>query len=184
MSIWFSIGYGHTVKYLQANGVTKYVPLEPNALMHGEIRKLAALYGFTEANGKLLILPYGAQETALINSALGGDNVVDTIVAVLTLCSIPSPKEVCESLVEQVLKPGGTLVFYEHVQNPRPDAAWWQWFWTPLWKRFFDGCCMDRPTHLWIDAIPSWAEKGLKTQEEEPEEHLFHHRIGRYVKSA
>ncbi|KAK7681726.1 hypothetical protein QCA50_015073 [Cerrena zonata] len=177
-------GYGHTAKYLQAERVTKYVPLEPNVLMHDEIRKHAAEHGFTEANGKLLILSYGAQDTNLINSALGGENAVDSIVAVLTLCSIPSPKEVCESLFERVLKPGGTFVYYEHVQSPREDVAWWQWFWTPLWKKFFDGCCIDRPTHLWIDAMPFWAEKESKRQEDEPEGHLFHHRIGKYVKKA
>ena len=180
----FHIGHGHTVKYLQSDKVTKYVPLEPNTNMHDEIRKRAAEHGYTEENGKLLILPYGAQETSLINSALGGDNAVDTIVAVLTICSIPSPKESCEALVNQVLKPGGTLVLWEHVLHPREDIAWWQKVWNPVWSTFFDGCYLDRPTHLWIDAMPVWAEKEVKGQEDDPQETLFPHRIGRFVKKA
>ncbi|KAJ3013632.1 hypothetical protein NUW54_g1536 [Trametes sanguinea] len=64
-------GHGHTLFYLDPSKVTKYVALEPNQLMHGEIRTLAASKGYTEGNGNLLILPYGAEEISLITSALG-----------------------------------------------------------------------------------------------------------------
>ncbi|OSD00414.1 hypothetical protein PYCCODRAFT_1479292 [Trametes coccinea BRFM310] len=177
-------GHGHTLFYLDHSKVTKYVALEPNQLMHGEIRTLAASKGYTEDTGNLLILPYGAEEISLITSALGGRHTVDTIISILTICSIPEPERTMAALVDEVLRPGGTLLLYEHVLSPRPDVAWWQRFWTPLWARAFDGCRLDRPTHLWIANMDVWAEKEVWTKEGEPEEHLFWHQVGRFVKKA
>ncbi|KAI8976413.1 S-adenosyl-L-methionine-dependent methyltransferase [Trametes punicea] len=177
-------GHGHTLFYLDPSKVTKYVALEPNKLMHAEIRTLAATKGFTEASGSLLILPYGAEEVSLITSALGGPRTVDTLISILTLCSIPEPERTLAALVDDVLKPGGTLLFYEHVLSHRPDVAWWQRFWTPLWRRAFDGCRLDRPTHVWIANLDQWAEREVMGKEGEEEEHLFWHRAGRFVKKS
>ncbi|KAI0357104.1 hypothetical protein OH77DRAFT_1422606 [Trametes cingulata] len=177
-------GHGHTACYLDPAKVTKYVAVEPNELMHEEIRALAATKGFTEAAGTLQILSYGAEDVALINSALGGPHTVDTLVSVLTICSIPEPERTVNALVNDVLKPGGTLLFYEHVLSDRPDVAWWQRFWTPLWSRVFDGCRLDRPTHLWIEKMDVWADKRIWRREGEQEGQLVGHRVGRFVKKA
>ncbi|KAH8085476.1 S-adenosyl-L-methionine-dependent methyltransferase [Cristinia sonorae] len=174
-------GHGHTADYLDHQRVTKYVALEPNTLMHKEIRARANDAGFSEEDGTLIILSYGAQDVVQICASLG-DNTVDTLISVLTLCSIPSPEHTVKNLVGHVLKPGGTFLFYEHVRNPLEDVAWWQWFWTPLWKTAFDGCRLDRPTHLWIDAMPVWETSEIWGKEGEDEESLFWHRVGRFVK--
>ena len=168
--------------YLDPSKVTKYIALEPNKLMHSEIRALAATKGFTEDAGTLQILPYGAEESSLILSALGGAHTVDMLISILTLCSIPAPERTLGMLVGDVLKPGGTLVFYEHVLSPRDDVAWWQRFWTPIWKRAFDGCRLDLPTHVWIGRMDVWKEASVWGKPDEPEEHLFWHRVGRFVK--
>ncbi|OJT06774.1 Methyltransferase-like protein 7B [Trametes pubescens] len=167
--------------------VIKYVALEPNQLMHDELRALAATKGFTEAAGNLLLLPYGAEDTALITSALGGAHSADTLVCITTICSVPEPERTLAALVRDVLKPGGALLFYEHVLSPRADVAWWQRFWTPVWRRAFDGCCLDRPTHVWVERMPGvwkegrvWGNEG----EGEEEEQLFWHRVGHFVKKA
>ena len=73
--------------------------------MHSEIRTLAATRGFTEDAGNLLMLPYGAEEISLIVSALGGHNTVDSMIAILTICSIPEPERTLEALVGDVLRP-------------------------------------------------------------------------------
>ncbi|KAL1942232.1 hypothetical protein VTO73DRAFT_6296 [Trametes versicolor] len=179
-------GHGHTILYVDPSKVTKYVALEPNQLMHEELRALAATKGFTEAAGNLLLLPYGAEDTALITSALGGTGVADTLVCILTICSIPDPERTLAALVSDVLKPGGLLLFYEHVLSPRADVAWWQRLWTPLWRRAFDGCCLDRPTHVWVERMGVWKEGRVwgNEGEGEKEEQLFWHRIGRFVKKA
>ena len=168
--------------YLDPIKVTKYVALEPNVLMHSEIRTLAATKGFTEDAGNLLMLPYGAEEISLIVSALGGSNTVDSMIAILTICSIPEPERTLEALVRDVLKPGGTFVFYEHVLSHRDDVAWWQRFWTPIWKVAFDGCRLDRPTDIWVQKMDVWKEASVWGKEGEEEEHLFWHRVGRFVK--
>ncbi|KAH9849140.1 hypothetical protein C2E23DRAFT_862178 [Lenzites betulinus] len=176
-------GHGHTIPYLDRAKVTKYVALEPNTLMHSEIRTRAAAAGFTEAAGTLLLLPYGAEDTALIASALGGGGA-DTLIAILTLCSIPDAERTFGALVRGVLRPGGALLFYEHVLSPRADVARWQRFWTPLWRRAFDGCCLDRPTHVWVARMDLWAEGRVWGKEGEEEEHLFWHRVGRFIRKA
>ncbi|KAI0808181.1 hypothetical protein C8Q74DRAFT_1189721 [Fomes fomentarius] len=175
-------GHGHTVLYLDPTKVTKYVALEPNTLMHSEIRILAATKGFTQDAGTLLILPYGAEELSLVLSALGGAHTVDTLISILTLCTIPDPERTLTALVEHVLTPGGTFMFYEHVLSPRDDVAWWQRFWTPMWKHALDGCRLDRPTHVWVGKMDAWKEGSVWGKPDEPEEHLFWHRVGRFIK--
>lgn len=153
--------------------------------MHPRIRETAKSAGFEEANGSLVILSCGAEDTETILSSVGA---VDTIVSVLTLCSVPNPELTIRSLVRDVLKPGGVLLYFEHVRSPRDDVAWWQKLWTPLWQLAFGGCKLDRPTHLWIEeALDTegkgiWKERRMWGLKDEPEEHLWWHQVGKYVK--
>ena len=150
--------------------------------MHGEIRARAESKGYTEAAGNFAILPYGAEETALISSALGGVPRADSLVSVLTLSTMPNSERVLAGLVGDVLNPGGALIFLEHALSPHEDVAWWQRFWAPIWSLGFDGCRMDRPSHLWVERMDVWAEGKIWGNEGEPEDRLIWHRIGRFVK--
>lgn len=179
-------GHGHTIDYLDRHRVTKYVAVEPNVLMHGKIRETAASAGYDEAKGTLLILSYGIEELDKITEALGGDHQVDTLVSVLTLCSIPDPQAVIPAVVKRLIKPnGGQLLFHEHVQSPREDVQWWQAVWSPIWSIAFDGCKLGRPTHLWIEAAGGWniGESSIWGMEGETEVGLFVHRTGRMVRA-
>lgn len=151
--------------------------------MHAKIRMRAAGHGLVEDAGTLLILPYRAEDISLIHSAL--PEGVDTMISVCALCSLPLSETLC-TLVQETLKPDGQLIFYEHVLSARPDVAWWQRFWTPVWKRHFDGCRLDRPTHEIIrnmkGANGSMWSAGESHGDEE-EESLFWHHSGRYVKA-
>ncbi|KAJ7155552.1 S-adenosyl-L-methionine-dependent methyltransferase [Mycena crocata] len=185
-------GLGHSIDYFDRSVVTAYIALEPNASMHKAIRARAAAAGFTEAKGTLFILGCGAEDTTIRAQLDGAGLRVDTILSIMTLCSIPDPERTLARLVRDVLSPGGRLLFYEHVLSPRADVAWWQRFWTPVWRLAFDGCCLDRPTHLWIEAMEDasadgtamtmWGEQAVWGKEGEPDEHLFWHRVGRFVK--
>ena len=112
--------------------------------MHIHTRDNALKAGFSEAEGTLLIIPHGAEQNALILSALGGAHTVDTLVSFMSLCSI-APSALAP-LVDEVLKPGGNMLFYEHVRSPRRDVAWWQDLWAPMWKWVMDGCTIGAPT--------------------------------------
>ncbi|KAF7308649.1 hypothetical protein HMN09_00714300 [Mycena chlorophos] len=182
-------GLGHSIPYLDREQVTAYVALEPNALMHDALRERAAARGYTEQDGSFLLLRgCGAEDTAEIRAQLAGAGLkIDTMLSILTFCSIPRPQETLAALVDEVLEPGGQLLFYEHVLNPLPDVARVQRFWTPIWRLAFDGCAMDRPTHLWIDQLQDgdqsvWAERTLWGKEGEPAEHLWWHQVGRFVR--
>ncbi|XP_006457491.1 hypothetical protein AGABI2DRAFT_212927 [Agaricus bisporus var. bisporus H97] len=183
-------GFGHTMKYLDRTKITKYVALEPNTNMHERIRHTGAKEGYTEADGTLVILSYGIEDTSSIRSALYGQQV-DTIISILVLCSVPNPQRSITNLVRDTLKPGGAFLYYEHVLSPRKDVAWWQRFWAPFWSFIFDGCRLDRPSHLYVDQVKDrdgesiWKERELRGVDGESEEasHLFEHRIGRYIKA-
>ncbi|KAG5718611.1 Methyltransferase-like protein 7B [Termitomyces sp. T112] len=186
-------GHGHSVNYLDRKLVSRYIALEPNTFMHPHIRAIASKAGFVESDGSLAILSCGAEDIQTIISHLGGKPYpVDTIVSILTLCSIPAPEQTLNTLVRDVLKPGGKLLFYEHVLSPRQDVAWWQRFWTPVWRIPFDGCRLDRPSHLFAERmmatdrngnrVSMWSSQELWGKDGEPEEHLFWHRVGRFVK--
>ncbi|KAH9475072.1 Methyltransferase-like protein 7B [Psilocybe cubensis] len=194
-------GFGHTAKYLNRARVTRYVALEPNVLMHDKIRGHANAAGFHESDGTLVILSCGAEESSKILSALSSFTttstksptapLIDTIVAILTLCTIPEPQKSVTRLAQDILKPGGQLLMYEHVLHTRADIQWWQRFWAPVWACAFDGCRIDRPTDIWVRDIKDrqdqrksvWREVDSKRKEAEDEETLFGHIIGRFVKA-
>ena len=131
--------------------------------MHPHIRRAAEGVGFTEGDGTLVILSYGAEDTPSILRALGATQPpVDTIVSILTLCSVPSPERTIRNIVRDVLKPGGQFLFYEHVLSNRQDVAWWQRAWAPLWAIPFGGCRLDRPVHSWIDGLTLPEDNGVE----------------------
>ncbi|KAJ7911568.1 S-adenosyl-L-methionine-dependent methyltransferase [Mycena leptocephala] len=181
-------GHGYTANYLDRTKVSKYIAVEPNALMHTHICEKAQTAGFSEADGSLVILACGAEDTATIMSSAHAK--VDTIISVLTLCTVPAPQATLLSLVQDILAPGGEFLFYEHVLSHRADVAWWQKLWTPIWGKVFDGCCLNRPTHLWIKELVDenresvWVEGDIWNPEDFEEENLFWRKLGRFVKKS
>ena len=193
------IGHGHTVKYLDRDKIDRYIALEPNILMHPYIRKIADEHGYSESDGSLIILSCGAQDASCISSSLvaagiTGPQPVDTIISILTLCSVPNPPETIYHLVRDILRSGGMLLVFEHVLNPRKDVRWWQKVWAPIWAILFDGCRMDRDTDVILKSLGlgtgtdsgkkenAWKDWNIWGREGEAEESLFWHFSGRFVK--
>ena len=74
---------------------------------------------------------------------------VDSVVVTFSLCTIPDAPRALEGM-RRALRPGGRLFFCEHGLAPDAPTARWQGRVTPLWRRAFGGCRLDRdvPTLL------------------------------------
>lgn len=76
------------------------------------------------------------------------DGSVDHVLTTWTLCTIPDVDRALGEM-RRVLRPGGSLHFVEHGLAPQPGIARWQHRLTPVQRRVFGGCHLDRP----IDAL-------------------------------
>jgi len=74
-----------------------------------------------------------------------GNATVDTVVSTLVLCTVESP-ELALREIARVLRPGGRLLFIEHVRSASPRLARWQDRLVEPWRRFGRGCRCNRPT--------------------------------------
>jgi len=77
----------------------------------------------------------------------------DTAVFTLVLCTVPDPKAALAEAA-RVLKPGGKLLFLEHVRAREPRLATWQDRFARPWRFVNDGCNCNRDTAANLDASP------------------------------
>ena len=79
------------------------------------------------------------------------DNVFDTVIVTLALCTIPNP-EAAILEIKRVCKPNGKVLVFEHVKMDQNMLAKLQEWLTPFWKKICDGCCLNRNTVELIQA--------------------------------
>ena len=73
------------------------------------------------------------------------DDSFDTAVATLVFCTIPDPAAALAEAA-RVLRPGGRLLFVEHVRAEDPGLARWQDRLEKPWRFLGDGCHCNRDT--------------------------------------
>lgn len=79
------------------------------------------------------------------------DESFDAVVSTLVLCSVPDVDRTLAE-VRRVLRPGGALVFLEHVAAaPGSRRRLWQGRVEPLWSRVASGCHLTRETDRSIE---------------------------------
>jgi ubiquinone/menaquinone biosynthesis C-methylase UbiE len=79
------------------------------------------------------------------------DGAFDTVIATLVLCSVPNQRLALTEL-RRVLRPGGRLLFLEHVRSEEPRLARRQDRWRPAWRAVAGGCEPNRDTAAAISA--------------------------------
>jgi ubiquinone/menaquinone biosynthesis C-methylase UbiE len=81
------------------------------------------------------------------------DASVDTVAFTLVLCTVPDPASALTEAA-RVLRPGGKLLFVEHVRSQEPSLARWQDRLEKPWRFLGDGCHCNRDTVATIEASP------------------------------
>jgi ubiquinone/menaquinone biosynthesis C-methylase UbiE len=81
------------------------------------------------------------------------DSSADTVVFTLVLCTVPDPSAALGEAA-RVLRPGGKLLFVEHVRSRDPNLARWQDRLEKPWRFLADGCHCNRDTVALIEASP------------------------------
>jgi ubiquinone/menaquinone biosynthesis C-methylase UbiE len=132
------IGAGTGVNLeLYGDGVEDLTLVEPDPHMGAKLRKRLA-----DRHGD----PLPAQLVAAPAEALPfPDDTFDTAVATLVLCTIPDPVAAIDETA-RVLKPGGRLLFIEHVRAEDASSARWQDRLEKPWRFLADGCHCNRDT--------------------------------------
>lgn len=82
------------------------------------------------------------------------DAAFDTVVFGLVLCTVPDPGRALAE-ARRVMRPGGTLRFYEHVRADNPGLARWQDRLERPWGWIGGGCHPNR------DTVAAIAEAGF-----------------------
>jgi ubiquinone/menaquinone biosynthesis C-methylase UbiE len=132
---------------LYPDAVTELVLAEPDPHMSRQLREKLAQSGRA---AELIEAP--AEKLPFDDSSF------DTAVFTLVLCTVPDP-EAALAEAARVLKPGGKLLFVEHVRAGDAGLARWQDRLEKPWRFLADGCHCNRDTVANIEASPLTLEQ-------------------------
>jgi SAM-dependent methyltransferase len=113
------------------DGLSELVLTEPEPAMRARLaRRAGDRAEVVDAPAERLPLPDGS---------------VDTVVATLVLCTVDEPEHALRE-IKRILRPGGQLLFIEHVRARSTLLARWQDRMLRPWRSFAAGCHCNRPT--------------------------------------
>lgn len=117
--------------------VDELVLTEPDPYM---ARKLRARIASEGGRGRAVeVVESGAEALPFDDASF------DSVVSTLVLCSVDQPERVLDEAA-RVLRPGGRLLFLEHVRSDDPRLARWQDRLERPWGFVGAGCHPNRPT--------------------------------------
>jgi SAM-dependent methyltransferase len=125
-------GTGLNVPYYP-EAVSELVLSEPVEAMSVRLARRAA-----EADAAIRVEPAPAEELPF------EDDSFDTVVSTMVFCTVEDPERAIAE-VARVLKPGGQLLFIEHVRSDSARLARWQDRLHGPWQLFGDGCNCNLP---------------------------------------
>lgn len=123
-------------------GLEQVVMAEPDPHMTKRLRRKLASSG-----SAVELVEAGAERLPFEDASF------DTAIFTLVLCTVPDPAAALAEAA-RVLKPGGQLLFVEHVRAEDPGLARWQDRLESPWRLFADGCHCNRDTVAGIEASP------------------------------
>jgi SAM-dependent methyltransferase len=132
-------GTGQNLRHYPAN-LDRLVLAEPGARMGDHIDLGRAPDGVA-----VRLEPAPAEELPFADASF------DTVVSTLVLCTVSDPQRAVAEVV-RVLRPGGRLLFLEHVGAKPGWRRTLQRRSVRAWAAFADGCRCDRPTLETIEA--------------------------------
>jgi SAM-dependent methyltransferase len=133
------VGAGNGMNFAHyPDAVTEVVALEPEAYLRWRATEAA------ERVGVAVRVTSGVAERLPL-----ADCSVDAGVASLVMCSVRDPDAALAEL-HRVIRPGGELRFYEHVEAETPGLSRAQGLADPLWSRLAGGCHLTRDTESTI----------------------------------
>jgi ubiquinone/menaquinone biosynthesis C-methylase UbiE len=139
-------GTGLNVEHYTDN-VDELVLCEPEGPMAKQLRQRAS-----QANIPATVVEAPAEQLPF------GDDEFDTVVSTLVLCTVTDPeRSVAEAA--RVLKPGGRLLFAEHVRSQDPKVAKWQNRLERPWGFIGHGCHPNRDTAATLGDSPLEVER-------------------------
>lgn len=127
------IGGGTGANLSHYRGVERVTISEPDPFMREKLRPK-----LVQARVPVEISDAGAESLPF------PDGSFDTVVSTLVLCTVPDQRAALAE-IRRVLRPGGRLLFIEHVRG-EGQAARWQDRIEPLWRRLLAGCHPNRDT--------------------------------------
>ncbi|MGN6587677.1 MAG: class I SAM-dependent methyltransferase [Solirubrobacterales bacterium] len=127
-------GTGLNLELYPREGLDSLVLTEPDPHMVKQLRQRAA----KNCPGAELMVA-GAENLPF------ADDSFDTVVVTLVLCTVRDPAAALQE-IKRILKPGGQLLFLEHVRSRSPQLAKWQDRWERPWYFLGDGCHCNRDT--------------------------------------
>jgi ubiquinone/menaquinone biosynthesis C-methylase UbiE len=135
-------GTGHNLGHY-TDAVGELVLTEPDPHMAKRLR--ARLGAEPPAPGSAEVIEAGAESLPF------DDDSFDVVVSTLCLCTVEDPVRVVDE-VARVLRPGGRLLYLEHVRSEEPRLAGWQDRLERPWGWFAGGCHPNRRTPATIAA--------------------------------
>jgi ubiquinone/menaquinone biosynthesis C-methylase UbiE len=125
---------------LYPSSVTDVLAVEPDNYLRGLAEQRAA-----SVSVPVVVVPGSAEHLPAPSAG------ADVVVCSLVLCSVEDQGKALAEIY-RVLRPGGTLAFYEHVRSDRRWIAAAEDALAPGWQRFAGGCHPNRDTLAAITA--------------------------------